>query len=276
MTEFTIREIYRARSWDNGFNVAFNGREIATGFESLAQADAAIQQCHDAETNRPRTESHANQVRMFDVERWNECPHCSEPITLDNPFVYDNGVRSAARADRPIVGCDYCYVNDSCPARCHEPHTAPVHATRYSCSRPGAVLPLYGNNEFGWCDQCLEWHIEGTYYLNGEFMCDPWEHGYEMCGPCGEWRDSDTGYFTEWGEDFRCRSCGPHEVEPDYDEDYDGEDPPTAPFPARCEAGGHGCTEQVTHFHPDTEEVMCGTCADRTPGSEAIPELLAA
>ena len=80
--------------------------------------------------------------------------------------------------------CTECYVNESCPDGCSEPHAEPDPNSRgqWTCPTTGT---LYRYDTYGGDWSYDRWN-EGSTEIGGDWYTDPWEH-YCQCEACGEW-----------------------------------------------------------------------------------------
>lgn len=176
------------------------------------------------------------------------CPTCAEEHDLDAIDVMheDHGV------------CPECYRNPDCPGDCNLPHLPPEpdRHGQWECPESGNVYLLhFGNWEYDRYD-------EGAVYLRS---LGEWCRYDEAChcDNCGNAFHYEDAVYPSWDEDgyseerFCSRDC---------EQEYAERNGMTGggDYEPRCEVcrdGGH----ELTHIHPVTETVACGTCAAAHP-----------
>lgn len=168
---------------------------------------------------------------------------------------------------RPLIDPDLLpepepYFNEDCPAGCSTEHDAPERGDVFQC-------PEEGHTYYVWCSACYEWSDMGRWrpdvnLIDGEYLCDPYEHGYGRCEGCSEFVHSDDATYVEDGEWGDCytyhRRCAR-----DLQSGREGE----ALRPCSM------CNTNNVHLDELTEEFVCD-CKAQTLKSNRRPVLMVA
>lgn len=94
------------------------------------------------------------------------------------------------------------YTNEGCPSRC-----STEHEVDETCVMRCPETADY----WRYCSWC-EWEEVGRYdndpyFVNGEYLCDPYNHGYSPCDECGTLVDQDDIRYSESHDCYYCERC---------------------------------------------------------------------
>jgi hypothetical protein len=97
---------------------------------------------------------------------------------------------------------DCGWVNEDCPEQCSMDHEADRDYVM--------ECPVTGQH-WRYCDRC-GWEVvsrysSDPYYIHGETLCDPDDHGFGRCEGCDDWHDQDYLTYSERSECYYCSDC---------------------------------------------------------------------
>ena len=190
------------------------------------------------------------EVPMTTTERPDaDCPNCGE--TAPEILYDDSGAYDAVETEpESAEACNYCYENDSCPARCNEPHDEPEpnRRGRWTCPTTGDEYVAVGD------EYSPSWELKDNYttestLVHGEWYTDPYDY-FNTCGDCGEWVHHEDSMYDEWGDNSYCSHCY-------HTRGHGGESADHSRY-ANCAACGKSVGhDNVVYLHPDTERTYC-------------------
>lgn len=162
--------------------------------------------------------------------------------------------------------CTCEWVNEDCPAQCRTDHDEPEPGTSWSYHHRdyGTWKCPETGERFRYCSMCSDHWTPMSRWdnnpveINGEWYCDPYEHGMRSCDDCGDYHDEDDmSWFSrrsEWDEDILlCSDCYAGAMQAQREEESSGERVTT------CSSCGTG----NVHMDEYTETFVCKCAADK-------------